>query len=142
MDGNSEKSPKSPLLGSEGGRSSQNGRRNRRLSRRYSVNSLRTEFLSRLPDKFRSALDVEASPYHIDFTRTRGLSSGLFKEQKLCLVTEKMNPRKKKILFFFQIIFLLRNEKSLFLMFYIYIYIFMYINVFTYIVEIYIDLFC
>ncbi|XP_062076758.1 metal tolerance protein 4-like [Humulus lupulus] len=77
MEGNSgTTSPKTPLLGPEGRRPSDNGRRNRRLSRKYSVNSLRTEFVSRLPDKVRSGLDVESSPYDIDLTRTSGLSGG------------------------------------------------------------------
>ncbi|KAK9079058.1 hypothetical protein SSX86_000728 [Deinandra increscens subsp. villosa] len=39
------------------------GRRGRRLSRRYSVNSLRTEFLNRLPDKVRSTVDIESSRF-------------------------------------------------------------------------------
>ncbi|KAM6581609.1 hypothetical protein CsatA_005383 [Cannabis sativa] len=77
MDSNSDTtSPKTPLLGPEARRPSDNGRRNRRLSRRYSVNSLRTEFVSRLPEKVRSGFDVESSPYDIDLTRTTGLSGG------------------------------------------------------------------
>ncbi|PON65164.1 Cation efflux protein [Parasponia andersonii] len=74
MDGNSETmtSRKAPLLG----RTSESGRRSRRLSRRYSVNSLRTEFVSRLPEKVRSGHDVESSPYDVDLSRTKGLSSG------------------------------------------------------------------
>ncbi|KAI7735555.1 hypothetical protein M8C21_004744 [Ambrosia artemisiifolia] len=40
-------------------------RRGRRLSRVYSVNSLRTEFLTRLPDKVRSAIDIESSSFAI-----------------------------------------------------------------------------
>ncbi|KAJ9555553.1 hypothetical protein OSB04_010167 [Centaurea solstitialis] len=36
-------------------------RRGRRLSRRYSVNSLRSDFLTRLPDKVRSTVDLECS---------------------------------------------------------------------------------
>ncbi|KAF4371126.1 hypothetical protein F8388_020853 [Cannabis sativa] len=61
MDSNSDTtSPKTPLLGPEARRPSDNGRRNRRLSRRYSVNSLRTEFVSRLPEKVRSGFDVES----------------------------------------------------------------------------------
>ena len=62
-------------------RPSDNGRRNCRLSRGYSINSLRTEFVSRLPDKVCSGLDVESSPYDIDLTRTSGLSGGLFELQ-------------------------------------------------------------
>ncbi|KAL0436731.1 UNVERIFIED_CONTAM: Metal tolerance protein 4 [Sesamum radiatum] len=62
----------SPLL--EGWKRGGSGRR-RRLSRRYSVNSLRTDFISRLPDKVRSAVDPE-SPYHIDLSRAQNLSKG------------------------------------------------------------------
>lgn len=40
--------------------SSSSSGRQRRLSRRYSVNSLRNEFLARLPDKFRSSADPES----------------------------------------------------------------------------------
>lgn len=101
MDVNSETSPKSPLLGSGGRRPSDNGRLTRRLSRRYSVNSLRTEFVARLPDKVRSGLDVESSPYDIDLSATKGLSSGLL--EKLCLVTEKMSNEESE------------NEKCLFI---------------------------
>ncbi|KAL5563379.1 hypothetical protein UlMin_033126 [Ulmus minor] len=70
MDGNSGTSPKSPLLSR---RSSENGRRGRNLSRRNSVNSLRSEFISKLPDKVRAGFDVE-SPDDLDFSRTRDLS--------------------------------------------------------------------
>ncbi|MFS8005638.1 hypothetical protein Hanom_Chr13g01239671 [Helianthus anomalus] len=37
--------------------------RSRRLSRKYSVNSLRTDFLTRLPDKVRSTVDIESSHF-------------------------------------------------------------------------------
>lgn len=37
------------------------GRRGRRLSRGYSVNSLRSDFITRLPDEVRSAVDIECS---------------------------------------------------------------------------------
>nr|ADI24923.1 metal tolerance protein [Carica papaya] len=47
-----------------------------RLTRRYSVTSLRNEFVSRLPGKFRSGLDPESSPSNLDFSRAKGLSSG------------------------------------------------------------------
>ncbi|KAL8217239.1 hypothetical protein R6Q57_024076 [Mikania cordata] len=39
------------------------GRRGQRLSRRYSVNSLRADFLSRLPDKVCSTVDLESSNF-------------------------------------------------------------------------------
>ncbi|KAL2239690.1 metal tolerance protein 4-like [Sesamum indicum] len=63
---------KSPLL--EGWKRGGSGRR-RRLSRRNSVNSLRSDFISRLPDKVRSAVDPE-SPSHFDLSRAQGLSKG------------------------------------------------------------------
>lgn len=50
------------------------GRRGR-LSRRNSVNSLRTDFVSRLPDNVRSAVDPEF-PSRIDLSRAQGLSEG------------------------------------------------------------------
>ncbi|XP_051142700.1 metal tolerance protein 4-like [Andrographis paniculata] len=47
----------------------------RRLSRRNSVNSLRSDFVSRLPDKVRAAVDPEF-PARVDFSRAKGLSKG------------------------------------------------------------------
>lgn len=64
---------KSPLL--EGWKRGGSGRRGR-LSRRNSVNSLRNYFMSRLPDKVRSAVDPE-SPSHVDLSRAQGLSEGI-----------------------------------------------------------------
>lgn len=52
---------------------SQNGQ----LRRRNSVNSLRNEFISRLPDKLRSGIDHEA-PYDVDFSKTLSLTPGFF----------------------------------------------------------------
>ncbi|KAH7532325.1 hypothetical protein FEM48_Zijuj04G0007900 [Ziziphus jujuba var. spinosa] len=75
MEGHSDRSPKSPLLASGSPKLSGSGRRSRRLSRRYSVNSLRRDFASRLPDKVRHHLDVE-SPYDIDLARVTGLTEG------------------------------------------------------------------
>lgn len=63
--------PKSQLLSASGGR-----RSGRSLRRRNSVNTLRTEFVAKLPGKIRSVLDVESDPYEIDFSRARGLSKG------------------------------------------------------------------
>ncbi|KAM4096829.1 hypothetical protein ACJW30_08G134500 [Castanea mollissima] len=62
---------KSPILGA-----SRSGRRVGRLSRRYSVNSLRSEFVSRLPDKLRSGIDPESDPFDLDFSKASGLSKG------------------------------------------------------------------
>ncbi|XVF04570.1 hypothetical protein REPUB_Repub05bG0095400 [Reevesia pubescens] len=53
---------------------SESGKRGR-FNRRNSVNSLRNEFVSRLPDKVRSGLDAE-SPFHIDISKTKGLTPG------------------------------------------------------------------
>ncbi|XVF04572.1 hypothetical protein REPUB_Repub05bG0095500 [Reevesia pubescens] len=53
---------------------SESGKRGR-FNRRYSVNSLRNEFVSRLPDKVHSGLDAE-SPFHIDISKTKGLTPG------------------------------------------------------------------
>ncbi|XP_062172821.1 metal tolerance protein 4-like [Alnus glutinosa] len=66
-------SPKSPLLAKEGGRV---GSRRALLSRRYSVNSLRSEFVTRLPDKVRSGLDLESTTFDLDLSRTKGLTKG------------------------------------------------------------------
>ncbi|CAM8895541.1 unnamed protein product [Rhodiola kirilowii] len=46
------------------------------LSRGHSVNSLRAGFVSRLPDKVLSGLADAESPFHLDLSRTRDLSSG------------------------------------------------------------------
>ncbi|KAJ0606014.1 putative cation efflux protein [Helianthus annuus] len=51
-------------------------RRGRRLSRVYSVNSLRTEFLTRLPDKVRSAIDIESSSFAISSKSSPSLTQG------------------------------------------------------------------
>lgn len=96
MEGNSETSPRAPLLSR---RPSENGRWTRSLSRKNSVNSLRTEFYSRLNDKVRDGLDVESSPHDIDLSRTKGLSSG--PPYQLCLVTEKMRFWKSCLLLLF-----------------------------------------
>ncbi|CAI9770548.1 unnamed protein product [Fraxinus pennsylvanica] len=63
----------SPLL--EGWKLRGSGRLSRRLSRRNSVNSLRNEFISRLPDKVRSGVDPESSSL-FDLSRTMGLTKG------------------------------------------------------------------
>ncbi|XP_031387014.1 metal tolerance protein 4-like [Punica granatum] len=63
---------KSPLLTAANG-----GRRSGRLRRRNSVDTLRTDFVAKLPDKIRSSIDVDPeSPYDIDFSKARGLSKG------------------------------------------------------------------
>lgn len=60
---------KSPLL--------RRGGSSRRLRRRNSANSLRTEFISRLPDKIRSALDPESYAL-TDLSKIKGLSQGTY----------------------------------------------------------------
>lgn len=72
---------KSPLL--EEWKLGGSGRRGR-LSRRYSVNSLRSDFYSRLPDNVRSAVDPEF-PSQIDLSRAQGLSQGTSSILFLCV---------------------------------------------------------
>ncbi|KAK3204986.1 hypothetical protein Dsin_019032 [Dipteronia sinensis] len=61
MEGYSGSETKTPLL--------------KRQGRRNSVNSLRSEFVSRLPDKVLSGLDAE-SPFHVDTSKTKSLTQG------------------------------------------------------------------
>lgn len=51
------------------------GRRSRRLNPLYSVNSLRNEFISRLPDKVRGCVDLESSSL-VDLSKASGLTQG------------------------------------------------------------------
>lgn len=51
------------------------GRRSRRLSPLYSVNSLRSEFISRLPEKVRGCVDLESSSL-VDLSKASGLTQG------------------------------------------------------------------
>ncbi|KAA8549621.1 hypothetical protein F0562_001361 [Nyssa sinensis] len=63
-------------VSTEGRKSNENGWRGR-LTRRYSVSSLRNNFLERLPDKVRSGLDLEsANASLIDLSKTTGLTEG------------------------------------------------------------------
>lgn len=63
--------PKSPLLAPNG------NRRSGRLRRRNSVNSLRREFVGKLPEKILSSVDIDAeSPYVIDFSKAKGVTKG------------------------------------------------------------------
>ncbi|PKI43141.1 hypothetical protein CRG98_036447 [Punica granatum] len=79
---------KSPLLTAANG-----GRRSGRLRRRNSVDTLRTDFVAKLPDKIRSSIDVDPeSPYDIDFSKARGLSKGPF-SLPLSLYDVSMNAR-------------------------------------------------
>ncbi|KAI8526331.1 hypothetical protein RHMOL_Rhmol13G0299600 [Rhododendron molle] len=64
-----------PLLAVAGKMLGGSGRRSRRLSRGYSVNSLRQEFVSRLPVKLRAAVDLESVSL-VDFSKTPALTSG------------------------------------------------------------------
>ncbi|KAB1227920.1 Metal tolerance protein 4 [Morella rubra] len=66
---------KTPMLAKEGRWASRSGRY-RRLSRRNSVNTLRREFVSRLPDKVRSAVDVESMDVDPDLSRARSITEG------------------------------------------------------------------
>lgn len=56
--------------------SGENGKRVR-FGRRNSVNTLRNDFMLRLPDKVRTGLDAE-SPFDIDVSKTKGLTQGFF----------------------------------------------------------------
>ncbi|XP_022754335.1 metal tolerance protein 4-like [Durio zibethinus] len=69
MDGESSAGVKTALLVK-----SESGKRGR-FNRRNSLNSLRNEFVSRLPDKVRPGLDAE-SPFHIDVSKNKGLTPG------------------------------------------------------------------
>ncbi|GER41190.1 cation efflux family protein [Striga asiatica] len=62
---------KSPLLWKRGS----SGRSRRGLSRRNSVNSLRSDFISRLPDKVRAAVDPK-TPSAVRLSSIQGLSGG------------------------------------------------------------------
>ncbi|KAH7839017.1 hypothetical protein Vadar_033804 [Vaccinium darrowii] len=79
MDGNSEAN--APLLAAAAAASegrnmlSGSGRRSRTLSRGYSVNSLRQEFVSRLPAKLQAGVDLESVSL-IDFHKITGLTPG------------------------------------------------------------------
>lgn len=53
------------------------GRRSHRLSRWYSLNSIRSDFVARLPDKVKSCVDLEScSPQ--DLSKASGLTRGWF----------------------------------------------------------------
>ena len=92
MDGDSGSEPKSPLLSKSDGWRFSESRRRGRLSRRNSSNSLRNEFVSRLPEKIRSGIDVE-SPSHLDLSKSKGLSEGVVLCVCLSLLAEK--PKEK-----------------------------------------------
>ncbi|GMH07562.1 hypothetical protein Nepgr_009402 [Nepenthes gracilis] len=72
MEENSYSDHKSPLLSSPERRLNANARR-ARLGRWNSVDILKNDFVSRLPEKVRSGLNAEC-PYDIDLTRTSGLT--------------------------------------------------------------------
>ena len=64
-----------PLLDSPDGKLNGNGHR-LGLSRHNSVNTLKNDFISRLPDQLRSAIDPE-SPYDVDFSEVPNLTPGI-----------------------------------------------------------------
>ena len=77
---------KAPLLvapATEGQGLSSSGRF-RRFSRRNSVNSLRRNFVARLPDKVRAGVDLESAS-HIDFSKTTGLAKGCSLSTCVCV---------------------------------------------------------
>jgi hypothetical protein len=89
--------PKTPLL-----EASRSGRRGGKLSRRYSVTSLRNDFITKLPDKVRSGLDPE-SPLDLDLSRVSGLTKGLSLSLSLSLslfyVFGLLEKNKKKMVY-------------------------------------------
>ncbi|GKV45938.1 hypothetical protein SLEP1_g52964 [Rubroshorea leprosula] len=68
MEGESGSGTKTPLL-------SGSGRRSGLFRRKNSVNTLRKEFVLRLPEKVRCGVDDE-SPFDIDVSKTKGLTKG------------------------------------------------------------------
>ncbi|WVY92680.1 hypothetical protein V8G54_031768 [Vigna mungo] len=83
--------PTLPLLQQDNyeNNSAKNGGRTDRLTRRNSVNSIRTFFFSKLPDKVRSGLDSE-SPYDgINLSSTTALSKGEIEYYERQLATLK-----------------------------------------------------
>ncbi|RVX12930.1 Metal tolerance protein 4 [Vitis vinifera] len=96
MDGDSGSEPKSPLLSKSDGWRFSESRRRGRLSRRNSSNSLRNEFVSRLPEKIRSGIDVE-SPSHLDLSKSKGLSEGVVLCVCLSLLAEKPEEKGGKL---------------------------------------------
>jgi hypothetical protein len=65
--------PTKPLLSKNGRTSTEHDTRKTRVTRWNSVNSLKSAFLSMLPDKVRSSLDSE-SPFDVDLSNTTSLS--------------------------------------------------------------------
>ncbi|GLT65188.1 hypothetical protein SLA2020_376320 [Shorea laevis] len=68
MEGESGYGTRTPLL-------SGSGRRSGQFRRKNSVNTLRKEFVLRLPEKVRCGVDDE-SPFDIDVSKTKGLTKG------------------------------------------------------------------
>ena len=86
--------PKTPLL-----EASRSGRRGGKLSRRYSVNSLRNDFIAKLPEKVRPGLDPE-SPLDLDLSRVSGLTKGISLSLSLSLyVFGLLEKNKKKMVY-------------------------------------------
>jgi hypothetical protein len=72
---NSGSDPTRPLLSKNDRNTTEHDGRRNRVTRRNSVNSLRSAFLSMLPDKVRSNLDSE-SPFDVDLSNATALSQG------------------------------------------------------------------
>ncbi|XP_004500396.1 metal tolerance protein 4-like [Cicer arietinum] len=75
MDGNSGSKSTTPLLSLNDRNSAEHDGRRTQIIRRNSVNSIRSAFLSMLPDKVRSSLDSE-SPFDVDLSNATALSQG------------------------------------------------------------------
>ncbi|EOY09544.1 PREDICTED: metal tolerance protein 4 isoform X1 [Theobroma cacao] len=71
MEGGDLNNVRTPLLSSEGEKLIQNGQ----TEYFYSVDALKCEFFSKLPDRVRSGLDPE-TPFHMDLSKTTGLIEG------------------------------------------------------------------
>lgn len=72
---NSGSDPTRPLLSQTDRNSTEHDGRRTRIPRRNSVNSLRSAFMSMLPDKVRPSLDSE-DPFEVDLSKATALSQG------------------------------------------------------------------
>ncbi|XP_058748520.1 metal tolerance protein 4-like [Vicia villosa] len=75
MDMNSGSDPTRPLLSQNDRNSTEHGGRRTQIPRRNSVASLRSAFMSMLPDKVRPYLDSE-DPFEVDLSKATALSQG------------------------------------------------------------------
>lgn len=76
MDRDSGSEPLLPRKSSSSSVRKRSGSGRLSLSRRNSVNALRHEFVSKLPDKVLAGIDAEA-PFDVDTSKTKALSEGI-----------------------------------------------------------------